>query len=133
MEVTKWLKPSNSGHDLVTVRVCRPCSDMLLKVRGDLAFDTGVAPRANQPLYRPSIAGRAEPDRPRPDARTRGKRPIRPQLGSRRIAERHRPAWLGFRGREEGVRGLVAVCVGVTFRDPASRRGAAVRHNTRPI
>ena len=24
MEVTKWLKPSNSGHDLVTVRVCRP-------------------------------------------------------------------------------------------------------------
>jgi hypothetical protein len=24
MEVTKWLKPSNSGHDLVTARVCRP-------------------------------------------------------------------------------------------------------------
>jgi hypothetical protein len=24
MEVTKWLKPSISGHDLVTVRVCRP-------------------------------------------------------------------------------------------------------------
>ena len=23
MEVTKWLKPSNSGHDLVTARVCR--------------------------------------------------------------------------------------------------------------
>ena len=26
MEVTKWLKPSNSGHDLVTARVCRPQS-----------------------------------------------------------------------------------------------------------
>src|SRR6516165_4990018 len=24
MEVTKWLKPSNSGHELVTARVCRP-------------------------------------------------------------------------------------------------------------
>src|SRR5438045_7843246 len=24
MEVTKWLKPSNSGHDLVTAQVCRP-------------------------------------------------------------------------------------------------------------
>jgi hypothetical protein len=24
MEVTKWLKPSISGHDLVTVRACRP-------------------------------------------------------------------------------------------------------------
>ena len=24
MKVTKWLKPSNSGHDLVTARVCRP-------------------------------------------------------------------------------------------------------------
>ena len=24
MEVTKWLKPSNSGHDLVIARVCRP-------------------------------------------------------------------------------------------------------------
>ena len=23
MEVTKWLKPSISGHELVTVRVCR--------------------------------------------------------------------------------------------------------------
>ena len=23
MEVKKWLKPSNSGHDLVTARVCR--------------------------------------------------------------------------------------------------------------
>ena len=24
MEVTKWLKPSNSGHELVTAPVCRP-------------------------------------------------------------------------------------------------------------
>src|SRR5215471_9322074 len=24
MEVTKWLEPSNSGHELVTARVCRP-------------------------------------------------------------------------------------------------------------
>src|SRR5262252_459798 len=24
MEATKWLKPSNSGHDMVTARVCRP-------------------------------------------------------------------------------------------------------------
>ena len=26
MEVTKWLKPSNSGHDLVTARVCAGCN-----------------------------------------------------------------------------------------------------------
>src|SRR5262249_25281267 len=46
MEVTKWLKPSNSGHDLVTARVCRP-----------QRFTTRV-----RPTDRPSPAlGRAPP------------------------------------------------------------------------
>src|ERR1700745_2473792 len=34
MEVTKWLKPSNSGHDLVTARVCRPQREWLRRETG---------------------------------------------------------------------------------------------------
>jgi hypothetical protein len=53
MEVTKWLKPSNSGHDLVTAQVCRPQrervrretgKEYVVKVHCDEGVATHVAP-----------------------------------------------------------------------------------------
>ena len=54
MEVTKWLKPSNSGHDLVTARVCRPTRP---PYRGRLIRSGEMSEDYAQPLHRGTGGG----------------------------------------------------------------------------
>jgi hypothetical protein len=42
MEVTKCLKPSDSGHELVTVRVCRPQREGTPSKPDDVQADPAV-------------------------------------------------------------------------------------------